>query len=94
MDDSQTSITEILLDALLSALPDKTDSRRLYWIKPVPPRVARFFLVNYTKPGKNVPNGHKLCIPNVCKIFQLAIKYSNSFQSEALQNLPKLGFLV
>jgi hypothetical protein len=28
------------------------------------------------------------------KMFQMAIKYINIFQSEALQNLPKLGFLV
>jgi hypothetical protein len=27
-------------------------------------------------------------------MFQMAIKYINIFQSEALQNLPKLGFLV
>jgi hypothetical protein len=35
-----------------------------------------------------------LNIPNVCKIFQMALIYSNIFQSRALQNLPKLGFLV
>jgi hypothetical protein len=39
-----------------------------------------------TKTGKNVPNEHK--------IFQMAIKYINIFQSKALENLPKLGFLV
>jgi hypothetical protein len=33
-------------------------------------------------------------IPNVRKIFQMAIKYINIFQFKALQNLPKLGFLV
>jgi hypothetical protein len=31
---------------------------------------------------------------NALKIFQMAIKYINNFQSEALKNLPKLGFLV
>jgi hypothetical protein len=54
-------------------------------------RVA-FLLVRNTKTEKctkstqNVPNGHKLS--------QMAIKYVNIFHSEALQNLPKLGFLV
>jgi hypothetical protein len=31
---------------------------------------------------------------NIHKIFQIAIQYINVFQSKALQNLPKLGFLV
>jgi hypothetical protein len=35
-----------------------------------------------------------LNIPNVCTIFQMAIKYINIFQSKALQNLPKLVLLV
>jgi hypothetical protein len=33
-------------------------------------------------------------IINVHKIFQEALKYINIFQSKALQNLPKFGFLV
>jgi hypothetical protein len=33
-------------------------------------------------------------IPNVRQIFPMALKFINIFQSEALQNLPKLGFLV
>jgi hypothetical protein len=33
-------------------------------------------------------------IPNVYKILQIAIEYINIFQSKALLNLPKLGFLV
>jgi hypothetical protein len=33
-------------------------------------------------------------IPNACKIFQMAMKYFNIFRSKALQNLPKLVFLV
>jgi hypothetical protein len=33
-------------------------------------------------------------IPNVLKIFQMAINYIHFFQSKALENLPKLEFLV
>jgi hemoglobin-like flavoprotein len=57
-------------------------------------------LVYDTKPGKNVPKEHKMYqmmikkIPNVHKIFLMAMKYTSNFQSKALQNLPKLGFLV
>jgi hypothetical protein len=40
-----------------------------------------------------LPNGHKN-IPNDRKIFQMTIKYSSIFQSEALQNFPKLGFFL
>jgi hypothetical protein len=49
-------------------------------------RVARFFLVHDTKSGTNVPNEHKM--------YQMVIKYFNFSQSEALENLPKLGFWV
>jgi hypothetical protein len=35
-----------------------------------------------------------LNIPNDRKLFQMTIKYTSIFQSKALQNLPKLGFLV
>jgi hypothetical protein len=31
-------------------------------------------------------------IPNIHEIFQMAIKYINIFQSEALKIFPKLGF--
>jgi hypothetical protein len=63
--------------------------------------VARFFLVQtyqngekYTKWRQTIPNDHK--------IYQMAVNYSkrslnrytNIFHSKALQNLPKLGFLV
>jgi hypothetical protein len=41
---------------------------------------------NYTKLPYIIPNGHK--------IFQMVIKYNIIFNSEALQKLPKLGFLV
>jgi hypothetical protein len=40
----------------------------------------------YTKLPYIMPYGHK--------IFQMIIKYNNIFHSNALQNLPKLGFLV
>jgi hypothetical protein len=33
-------------------------------------------------------------IPNIHRIFQMAITYINIFQSEALKIFPKLGFLV
>jgi hypothetical protein len=32
--------------------------------------------------------------PYGCKMFQIVIKYTNIFHSKALQNLPKLRFLV
>jgi hypothetical protein len=35
-----------------------------------------------------------LKIPNGSKLFQMVIKYTNIFDSKALQNIPKLGFLV
>jgi hypothetical protein len=61
--------------------------------------VARFFLGQNTKMGKIVPNDHKMTtwpydIPNGRTIFQMAKKYNNDFHSKALQNIPKLGFLV
>jgi hypothetical protein len=31
-------------------------------------------------------------IPNVFEILQMAIKYSNTIQSKALQNIPQWGF--
>jgi hypothetical protein len=58
-------------------------------------RVARFFLVQHTKMGKNtkwpqdIPNGH-LIKQNGRKIFQRDIEYTNIFHSRAL----KIGFLV
>jgi hypothetical protein len=62
-------------------------------------RFDRFILVHDTKTGKNVPNEHKsyqmvIKCPTYPKIFQMAKKYFNIFQSKALQNLPELGFLV
>jgi hypothetical protein len=46
-----------------------------------------------TKWTQNVANPPKN-IPNVCKMFQMFIKYINIFQTEALYNLPKFGFFV
>jgi hypothetical protein len=72
-------------------------------------QVARFFLVQtcrngkkYTKWPQTIPNGH-ICIisnghtyiiPIGHKLYQTAVKYANIFHSKALQNVPKLGFLV
>jgi hypothetical protein len=62
-------------------------------------RVARFFLTQYTKTGKTDQIAAKL--PNGNKMFQMAVVYykrpkniTNLLHSEALQNLPKLVFLV
>jgi hypothetical protein len=62
-------------------------------------RVARFFLVQNTKMGKNVPNYHELYQLSIkynkyCKIDQVTIKYTNIFHCKNLQKLPKFGFLV
>jgi hypothetical protein len=62
-------------------------------------RVARFFLVHDTETGKMYQMVLKyskwpLNIPNGPKIFQMAIKHINIFQSKDLRKLPKLGFLV
>jgi hypothetical protein len=46
-----------------------------------------------TKRAQNVPNVHKISRMSL-KIFQRPIKYINIFQSMALKNIPKLGFLV
>jgi hypothetical protein len=55
-------------------------------------RVARFFLPQHTKPGKNKPNYqniYQLSIKyigttNVCKIGQTSIKYTNIFFCKTL----------
>jgi hypothetical protein len=63
-------------------------------------RVARFFLVQTYQSGiicqrsTLKTNGHKLGIPNGRKIFQMVKIYNNICHSRALQNLPKLRFLV
>jgi hypothetical protein len=52
------------------------------------PKLEKMYKVNIKciKRSKN--------ILNVRKIFQVATKYINIFQHKALQNGPKLGFLV
>jgi hypothetical protein len=62
-------------------------------------RVARFFLIQYTKTWENIPNYHNITkwpcdIPNDRKIFQMAITCTIIFYSKAIQNLPQLEFLV
>jgi hypothetical protein len=41
----------------------------------------------YAKRPQNVPNGHKLYVPNGCQIFQMANIYGNIFHSKALHNI-------
>jgi hypothetical protein len=43
-------------------------------------------IARYTEWPQNIPDGRK--------IDQMAIKYTNNFHCKALQNLPKLGFVV
>jgi hypothetical protein len=59
-------------------------------------RVARFFLVQHTKTGKNMPINHKIYqVATKCrKIDQLAVKYTDIFHCKSLKNSTKLGFLV
>jgi hypothetical protein len=57
-------------------------------------RVARFFWCKLLYMGKNIPEDNcQSNIPNGIKRFQIAIKYTNIF-FKALQNVPKLRFLV
>jgi hypothetical protein len=58
-----------------------------------------FSWTQYTKMVKKLPNYHNITkwpqnISHGRKIFQMTIKYTNIFNSKALQNLPKLEFLV
>jgi hypothetical protein len=61
-------------------------------------RVARFFLIQFTKRGENIPNYSKLT--NGQKMYQMVeipifqMEYASLFLSKALQKLPKVGFLV
>jgi hypothetical protein len=41
-----------------------------------------------------LPQHYKIVTTHGRKIFLTAIKFTNIFHSKALQNLPKLGFLV
>jgi hypothetical protein len=49
-------------------------------------RVARFFSVQTYQNEKNIPNYHKLHIPNCNKIYQMAVKYSK--WSKKYQHFP------
>jgi hypothetical protein len=57
-------------------------------------RVARFFLAQHTKTGKNVPKRPQKSqnTPNASKIYQMAKIYKNVFHLKAVQNVSKLGF--
>jgi hypothetical protein len=62
-------------------------------------RVARFFVLQYTKTRENVPKDHQITqrkynIPNGHNIFQMVIKYANIFHFKVLQNSPKFVVLV
>jgi hypothetical protein len=65
-------------------------------------RIARFFLRQCTKAGKNVhtkfPQNYQMTVKwsqqNGSNIFQMGITSTNIFHSKALQPLPSLGFLV
>jgi hypothetical protein len=50
--------------------------------------------INIPRWPQNLPKGHKVCIRNGSKIDRMAIKLTNTFRCKALQNFPKLGFLV
>jgi hypothetical protein len=59
-------------------------------------RVARFCIVHDTKNRKMYQMNKKctkwsLNITNVHKMFKMAIKYINFFQSKALQNFTQIG---
>jgi hypothetical protein len=62
------------------------------------PMVARFFLKQYTKTVKiyqiitTLLNYRKIYQMAVKYVFLMTINYTNIFHSEALQNVPKLGF--
>jgi hypothetical protein len=59
------------------------------------PGLPNFFLEQQTKVATNIHNVDKLQnTPNGHKIFQMDRKYANIFCSKALQNVPKLRFLV
>jgi hypothetical protein len=42
---------------------------------------------NMPKLQQNVPKGHKVGIPNGCKLFQMALKCTSIFHSKALQSM-------
>jgi hypothetical protein len=56
----------------------------------LPYRVARFFLVQHTKMGENIPKNHNK-YEIASKFTKMAIKYTNIFHSK---NLPNWDFLL
>jgi hypothetical protein len=46
----------------------------------------------YAKQSENIPKGHTIYIHDRCKIFQMAIKNTNIFQSKALKINPNMNF--
>jgi hypothetical protein len=61
-------------------------------LDPPPKQKVEFF--NWIDFRVAMPDFSWCIIPKPEKIFQMAAKYINIFHSAALQNLPKLGFLV
>jgi hypothetical protein len=62
-------------------------------------RIARLFLVKYTKSRKKYTKIHQMTIKytylrNGNKIDQMSIQYNEIFHCKTIHNLPKLGFLV
>jgi hypothetical protein len=58
---------------------------------------CQIFLSAWYQNRKKLPKLYQMYqinIPNVHKIFQMAVKYISIFQYKALQNFPKFGFLV
>jgi hypothetical protein len=86
--------------ATLVEIAPRKKARKLLFLLMIVLRVARFFLAQCTKIGENIPNRTKLSngpntdLPNDSSIFQMATDYINLLHSKAVQNLPKLGFLV
>jgi hypothetical protein len=62
-----------------------------HWI-----RVARFFLIQYTKTGRNVPNDQKITqLPqNRTTKLQMDLKHTNIFHSKAHKIIPKIEIMV
>jgi hypothetical protein len=62
-------------------------------------RVARFFLLQHTKTGKNIPNDHKFTKrpqnrASGRKFYQMTLKCTGICHYKAFHKLPKLVFLV
>jgi hypothetical protein len=61
-------------------------------------RVTRFFLIHFTKTGKNVPNEYQkyqmTYIPNVSKMLQMATKYIIFSNPRPRKIYPNWDFLV